>query len=152
MRLLYALPLSILVGCSSEPPQITSVTIEPAMAARGSDVMVSVSVANFELREPEPEGEGQALRPASEGSAEEADYPEGGHFHVYLDNTETNPMFINCPDYCEHGAYTTPAMARIPADAEIGEHTVIIRLNNDHHLFLTPEILGTATLTVLMEN
>jgi hypothetical protein len=152
MKLLLALTALALVGCGEgPPPSITSVTIEPSMAARGSDVTISVVVDNFTLREPEPE-EGQALRPLSEGEAEEGEYPDGGHFHVYLDNTETNPMFINCPDYCEHGAYTTPARALIPADAEIGEHTVIVRLNNDHHLFLKPEIRATATLTVLMEN
>jgi hypothetical protein len=153
MKLLVALPLLVLIGCGSgPPPEITSFTVEPSIAARGTDVMISIVVANFELREPEPEM-GQALRPAHDaGEGEDNDYPDGGHFHVYLDNTESNPMFINCPEYCEHGAPASPVRARIPDDMAIGEHTVIARLNDDRHLFLKPEIRATTTLTVLMEN
>ncbi len=130
---------------------ITSFTVTPASAPAGTDVTVSVTVENFELREPTIE-EGLALRAAHDvGPGEEGAYPEGGHFHVYLDSTETNPMFIDCPDYCEHGASKSPARARIPEDEMPGEHTVIVRLNNDVHEFLRPEIEATASLTVTME-
>jgi hypothetical protein len=139
----------LLSACGSDPPVITSFTVTPASAPRGTDVMVSLSVENFEIRE--PAAESHALRALHDsGEGEEGDYPDGGHFHVYLDTTETNPMFINCPDYCEHGASASPARARIPDDASIGEHMVIVRLNNDHHQFLKPAIEARASLTVTM--
>ena len=153
MKRVALLSIVGLIGCGSgPPPEITSFSVQPSTAARGTDVMVSIEVANFELREADPEN-GQALRAAHEGGeGEEGDYPDGGHFHVYLDNTETNPMYINCPEFCEHGASMSPVRARIPDDATVGEHTVIARLNNDQHLFLKPEIRATTTLTIVMQN
>jgi hypothetical protein len=151
MKLLFGLLSFALAGCGSDPPVITSLTLDPVMVARGADVNVSIAVSNFELRAPQEES--HALRAADTGGHEEdGDYPDGGHFHVYLDDTETNPMLIDCPDYCEHGASTSPARARIPDDAAVGAHKVIVRLNDDHHEFLKPEITAEATLTVLMEN
>jgi hypothetical protein len=149
MKLLFLPLLGLgLIGCGGPPPEIMSFTVEPSMAARGADVTIAIVVANFELREPEPET-GHALRPFHDsGEGEGGDYPDGGHFHVYLDTTESNPMFINCPDYCEHGASVSPVRARIPDDASIGEHTVIARLNDDQHKFLKPEIRATTTLTI----
>ncbi len=141
------LTVGLLVGCgSSDPPEMTSVTVSPASVQRGTDVTVNVTVANFELRMPAEE---EALTAAEEEIAPATgDYPDGGHFHIYLDDLETNPMLVNCPDYCDDSAFMTSVRARVPDDATAGSHMVIVRLNNDFHMFLNPQIKGQAPLMV----
>jgi hypothetical protein len=137
----------LLSACGSDPPVITSLTVSPASAPRGTDVTVSLTVKNFTIRR--PEAGGHALRAAHDsGEAEDGDYPDGGHFQVYLDTTESSPMFIDCPEYCEHGAPASTARARIPDDATIADHIVIVRLYNDHGEVLDPEVRASTSLTV----
>ncbi len=136
-------------GCgSSEPPAVVSVSVTPSVAA-GDDATITIAVDHFELRPPS-DHMASGLRPADEGAgdAEAGDYPDGGHYHVYLDSTEVNPLMINCPEHCKHPAWQTMVRARIPAHATAGEHKLIVRLNNDGHAALVPHIENETTFTV----
>ncbi len=140
--------LLLLVGCGGGDPAVTSVAFTPNTIQAGDEGTLTVEVENFTLREPGPEP-GEALHAAEETEAgKSGDYPDGGHFHVYLDSVEENPIPLNCPDYCEHPGFTPTNKLRIPATTTAGSHTIIVRLNNDDHTFLNPPIQNTAMITV----
>lgn len=149
---LVALPLLFACG-SGDPPVIHSVTVNPTEVAPGEETTLTVDIANFELRPPSDHGaDHSGLQPAEEehmhGEGEHGDYPDGGHYHVYLDSVESNPLMINCPDHCKHPAFAASVRVKIPDDASPGMHDVIVRLNMDDHKFLDPPIQHKATLTV----
>ena len=146
--------LLLAIGCgSNEPPVISSVSLNPVEVAPGGETTLTVVLENFELRSPDAET-GHALRPAAEdhGEGEASDYPDGGHFHVYFDSVETNPLLLDCPDYCEHPGFANSVRVKTPDDALPGAHELILRLNADNHTFLVPEIEMHVDLTITSAN
>ncbi|MEQ8977281.1 MAG: hypothetical protein RL846_05100 [Deltaproteobacteria bacterium] len=140
----------ICASCSSPDPAITAVTVNPSVVAPGGEIIVSVTVADFELRDPRDVGGSHGLRAADDGNehGDATDYPSEGHFHVYFDTIEANPLQLDCPDYCMHPGFTPNVRATISSSAAVGLHEVIVLLNNNAHMTLMPHIRGTADLTV----
>ncbi len=145
-----ALALLFAVGCGGADPELHSVTVSPASVAAGADLTLTIDIANFDLVNPD-EHTAHGLR-AADGEHEhgeaDGDYPSEGHFHVYMDSVETNPLMLNCPDHCKHPGFAKEVRARIPDGTEAGMHTIIVRLNDNSHMTLTPHIMTTATFTV----
>lgn len=77
----------------------------------------------------------RTLREAADGHDEEGD----GHIHVYLDNTDQNPLAQ---------VTTTVFPVIIPRATPAGTHTLIARLHGSDHLILQPEIRATTDITV----
>jgi hypothetical protein len=155
MKAPLLLGLLLAIGCGSNPPPaITSLSVNPAEVAPGGETTLTVVLENFQLRDPDAQT-AHGLRAASEdehGEGEAGDYPDGGHFHVYLDSVETNPLLNNCPDYCEHPGFSNSIRLKIPDDAIPGSHQLILRLNADTHMFLVPEIEKSTPLTITSES
>ncbi|MEQ9538997.1 MAG: hypothetical protein RIU46_19765 [Deltaproteobacteria bacterium] len=144
-----ALALVFAAGCGQADPMLHAVTVSPATVAAGEDLTLTVDLENFDLVN--PDGHAHGLRAADEshehGEAD-GDYPSEGHFHVYMDSVEQNPLMINCPDHCMHSAFAKEVRARIPDGTAAGMHTIIVRLNDNSHMTLTPHIKAEATFTV----
>ena len=62
-----------------------------------------------------------------------------GHIHIYLDDLETNNIAM---------MGTSMAEIVIPADTELGAHTLIARLHDSTHLILEPQVIETVDLDV----
>lgn len=155
MKLSYTLlVLPFLVACGSEPPIINSISVSPTEVPVGGETTLSVDISNFELRPPPEDGHAGLLPAAEEEAhahegAEGVDYPDGGHYHVYLDSFETNPLMTNCPEHCKHPAWDTMVRVKIPDDSSlVGDHMLMIRLNMDNHMFLKPAIEEETPLTI----
>ena len=142
--------LLVLTACGSADPSIASVTVTPATVAAGDQISINVTVADFDLVSPD-DAHAHGLR-AAEGEHEHGeaagDYPSEGHFHVYFDSIEENPLLLNCPTYCKHPGFAPTVTSTVPNDATAGAHKIIILLNDNSHMTLTPHIRGEATLTV----
>lgn len=142
----------LLTACGSADPSITSVTVTPATASAGAQFTLNITVADFDLVNPDEHGGGHGLRAAEgadgHGEAAEGDYPSEGHFHVYFDSIDENPLKLNCPMHCKHPGFGPTVTSTVPNDATAGEHKIIVLLNDNTHKTLTPHIRGEATITV----
>lgn len=155
-RLLLASGLLAFAGlfaaCGGDAPPTISVTAQPSTFTSGSTVTFTVTVQDFELRpdidhQMETHGLHQGLKTSTEDGHEGGDghhdeaneeyVGNAGHFHVYLDSVETNPI---------KQSWDTTVMLPIVADP--GAHTLIFRLNDDSHRFFVPHITATVDVTV----
>ncbi len=142
-----------LIACgSTADPSISAMTVSPAMVAAGGELTVNVTVDNFELKNPDDHGGSHGLRAAEEEGhmhgESDGDYPGEGHFHIYMDSVDENPLQLNCPDHCKHPGFAGTVRAKIPDDATAGAHKLILRLNDNGHMTLTPHIMATADFMV----
>ncbi|MCB9648080.1 MAG: hypothetical protein H6730_15930 [Deltaproteobacteria bacterium] len=131
--LTLALAALSLAACGGGDPSV-SVTADKSSLASGDTVTLTVTVENFELRAP-----AQALR-AAHGDEEQTAgevTSDGGHYHVYLDSTDVNPLTMAW----------TPTV-NVTVTASTGPHQLIVRLNADDHRFLVPEVKAHVDLTV----
>jgi len=131
------LTLGLLVGCGGGDPTI-SVTASPTTFANGGSTTLTIEVTDFELREPPTS---HALVAAQHDHDHETGDTEltadGGHYHVYLDSTDQNPLKM---------AWTTTLELTVSSTA--GPHTLIVRLNADDHRFLQPEVKSQVDITL----
>lgn len=138
------------VACGSDPTPTITVTADRTTFTSGSTVTFTVSVTDFELRDPAStahsghalraahDTSGHGLTPTHEAGADGEHYvTDGGHYHVYLDSTEVNPIRM--------GWMSTLSL---PITATAGPHTLIFRLNGDDHRFLVPEVKTSVAVTV----
>lgn len=124
---------AVTAACGAEKPHPTlSAEASPTTVAAGGTTMLTVAVTDFELLP--PAGEGQE----GHGAGGDAD-PNKGHYHVYLDSLETNPIAQD---------YRTPYELTIPAGTGAGAHTLIVRLNHVDHRFIVPEVKDSIGITV----
>lgn len=132
-----------LVGCGGGDPTI-AVTASPTTFASGGSTTLTVDVTDFELRAP-PEAH-QALTVAQHdhgdhdhdhGDSGETLSADGGHYHVYLDSTDTNPILMAWEPNPTITVTSTP-----------GPHRLIVRLNADDHRFLQPEVKAEVDITL----
>lgn len=126
------------IACGDNAPTVT-VAIDNATFTSGSTVTLTVAVTDFELVAP---GGSHALRVAGEahqetGSAADEYIVNEGHFHVYLDSTTVNPLLQ---------AHLTTV--QLPVVATPGAHRLIVRLNDNRHKFLVPEVTADVDVTV----
>lgn len=129
---LFALGLAACGSDGALQPSVTA-SASPSSFAAGGMTTVSVAVQDFTLRSPD---HAHSALTAAQHSADEVS-AEGGHYHIYLDSTEVNPLKM---------AWTTSTT--IAVDAAPGPHTLIIRLNADDHRFLVPEVKATVDITL----
>ena len=139
-------------ACGEGDPAITAISVNPSTVAPGGEVTLTVTIENFNLVNPDDHGGGHGLRAAQHDHGDEAaaegEYPDEGHFHVYLNSVEENPVLVNCPDHCKHSAFAESVRLSIPETTDAGQHTIIARLNDNSHAILTPHIMATVGLTV----
>jgi len=139
------LGMILAAACGEDHPAPTvSATVTPQTFVSGSTVTLSVMTTHFDIRNPANGGHQHGLRAAA-GDHEDHDhddhghveYPTAGHYHVYLDSTEVNPLVMG---------YENSIDFLVTATA--GPHKLIIRLNEDSHAFLVPEIKTEVSITV----
>lgn len=147
--LLSAVLLStgVLVACGGGDPTI-SISASPTTLASGQTTTLTVSVENFELRDPGSHQHGLTTAQTHDHGDDHGDdhahgddaedyLPDAGHYHVYLDSTEVNPMMMAWRETVE-----------LTVTASAGPHRLIVRLNGDDHRFLRPEVKAHIDITV----
>lgn len=114
-------------------PVITSVIVNPTTMAAGDTVEMTVDGEHLgELEE-------VSMDTGMEEEGEEESHCPGGHFHVYLDDLETNPITMQ-------EAKTFPLV--IPEGTTAGAHTLIVRLHNKDHIIYEPQVTKDVSITV----
>ncbi len=131
--------LGLATGCgSAEMLPTVSASVSPSTFSAGGITTVTVDVENFTLRNPSHSHNPSALTVAQHDHSDAAELTaDGGHYHIYLDSTDVNPLTMAW-------AKTTT----ITVDGSPGAHTLIIRLNADDHRFLVPEVKATVDITL----
>ncbi len=133
---LLALALA-LAACGSDPAPTISVTATPTSLKSGEAVTLNIAVTDFELVDDAGRST-SGLRAAHEGHEDTSETARRGHYHVYLDTTEENPLYM--------GHIAAP---RVTVTASVGPHVLIVRLQDEAHRIITPEIKATAAITVI---
>jgi hypothetical protein len=132
-RLALCFALAALVAChEDEPPPTVALSIDPTTIMSGGTTRLRVTVENFELIE-----EGHAHDASTDEHTHEGDVPRQGHYHIYLDTTEENPLLMSAA-----------AEADLMITAAPGEHKLIARLSDLEHRTITPEVRDEATITI----
>ena len=142
---MFVLATSFILGCGHEHHPTVSATLTPTTFASGSTVTLNVETTDFEIRNPADVGH-QHLRVAS-GDDHNHDHghdhggdeltANAGHYHVYLDSTDVNPITQGYKPEIQFVVTATP-----------GAHKLIIRLNDDSHAYLKPEVRAEIDITV----
>ncbi|MEN0062302.1 MAG: hypothetical protein AAGA48_09125 [Myxococcota bacterium] len=126
----------IAIGCGAEAeaPELLRFELSPGVGTAGTEVTSEVAVQHFQLT--------GHLDDKDDGH--DHDHENGkskgmtGHVHIYLDDLMTNPVLQQV---------TEVERFTIPADTEIGEHTIIARLHDATHRIIEPQV----TLEVAFE-
>ena len=144
--LVTTLFVSALIGvaCGDDPMPTVSATVSPSTFVSGSTITLTVTTTDFEIRDPAGAAH-QHLRVAEEGHGGHDDHSghdshetaTAGHYHVYLDSTDVNPLRMGYEETIDLVVTATP-----------GAHKLIIRLNDDSHAFLMPEVKTEVAITV----
>ena len=136
----FGLALVVASACGEDPIPTVSATVSPTTFVSGSTVTVTVTTTDFEIRNPAGSGH-QHLRAAQHEHDHDPDNSEthanAGHYHVYLDSTNVNPIGMGYESTLD-----------VVVNADPGEHKLIIRLNDDSHAFLKPEVKTEVSITV----
>jgi len=131
-----ALSMGLLLWACSPPHPTIAVRAEPSTVRAGESLQVHVTVSDFTLRSP---AQTHALRLEGGDHGEGGGDPNQGHYHVYLDSLETNPILQD---------HRSPATVVIPIGTSTGAHALIVRLNHDDHRTIVPHVQATAAITV----
>ena len=117
-----------------------SIELDKATIASGDEVTITVDVENFELQDPDGHDHDDHGDPGDTEFRAGYDGACQGHYHVYLDELD-NPMI---PILAQDHRETTT----VTVEAEPGEHEILVRLNDDHHKIIEPQVVDSASLTV----
>lgn len=129
--------LSVCTGCGSDAPPTVSIVADPGSFTTGEQTVLTVTVTNFDLVD--PTGSAPVEHDHSQSTADGLLTREG-HYHVYLDSTDVNPL-----------AMAWSPVLRLAVEAEPGPHRLIVRLNANDHRFLQPEIRDIADIMLVAE-
>ncbi|MEE2904403.1 MAG: hypothetical protein VYC39_18885 [Myxococcota bacterium] len=137
----FIIPTLFAVGCGDDPVPTVSASVSPSTFVSGSTLTLTVTTTDFDIRNPALAGH-QHLRVAS---ADDHDHDHGGnenlsnagHYHVYLDSTDVNPLTQGYDSEIQFVVTTSP-----------GPHKLIVRLNDDSHAFLKPDVTASVDITV----
>jgi hypothetical protein len=138
-RLLVALTL-FLTACGHEhepPPQILSFDVKPLEVKPGDALHMTVKTAHFTLVPDDDSDSADSVLVHAEGA--NGSSPNSGHFHVYLDDRETNPLLMPATESFD---------CTLPTTVTPGQHTLIVRLHSQDHLIIRPEVSSEFALTV----
>jgi hypothetical protein len=125
-----------LAACGGADPVISSVSLTPSTIPAGGIVNVVVAGEGLALEAPATAGL-TALRTSALRAAHGDEM--GRHLHAYLDTTDVNPLAMET---------RTTFPITIPAATTVGAHTIIVRLHDEDHLIIQPEVKATAALIV----
>jgi len=124
-------------GDEDIPPVPTiEISIDPTTVVSGETTTLSVTVTDFELRDPASVSSSPLSTPQHEGEGT-APSATAGHYHVYIDTLDENPLLM-----------AWDAEVELTIDATEGEHEIFVRLNDDSHRILEPEVLDSTMITV----
>ncbi len=141
MHALKLFPLLLCLGLatscgSDEMMPMVSASVSPSTFSAGGITTVTVDVENFALRSPSHSHSALTVAPHDHSDAAELT-ADGGHYHIYLDSTDVNPIKM-----------AWSKTTTIAVDGSPGAHTLIVRLNADDHRFLVPEVKATVDITL----
>ena len=143
--------LAMVAGCSEEsappePAKTESSAPAPAAEPQESETTPSITleVTADKTHAVQPEDEiritvsvqGFALDGTKIGAESE---PGSGHYHVYLGDTEGNPLLVSAD---------ASAVVTVPADVTDGTHSLRIQLRNHDHSPLDPPV-GTKVRLII---
>ncbi|MBM4356592.1 MAG: hypothetical protein FJ096_00625 [Deltaproteobacteria bacterium] len=131
-NLLSLVALGLGLGACTKGAPTLDLTVTPTTFALGEAAKATIATTNFELKaDDHDEGE--------DAHAHDVD-PHEGHFHLYLDSLETEPLYQS---------YLPSLDVLITAaQAKPGEHVLIARLHTLDHKILEPQVKDTVTITL----
>jgi hypothetical protein len=130
-------------GCAEPQEECGTPTLEvsgaPTTIVSGDEITVSVTTTNFELRDPE----GHTHEDHGDPGEDDLEFRSGGgscggHYHVYLDSFEVNPLLMA---WEEEQAVTV--------EGDNGDHEIMVRLNGDDHKILDPDITDSFPIEIV---
>lgn len=146
--------VSLSVGCNGDdeddlPPPTVQVSISPDTIASGDMITVDVEVEHFTLSDGQDHdhdhedlqldrtpGLRAGVAPQAHGDGAYHG-PREGHYHVYLDDLESNPL-----------VHTSEHRVTLAVEADPGQHEIIVRLHSLDHRIIEPQITDSTPLTV----
>ena len=132
--------LFFITACGGDEPPTISIAVTPTAFGTGGQTTLTVTVTHFSLVDP---SHTHALTTADHVDVEESNgtlTASEGHYHVYLDTTEQNPLLM---------AWTP--QVQVSVEGSPGPHQLIVRLNANDHRFLKPEVKDQAEIMLLEE-
>lgn len=128
------------LACGETPAPTVALSLTPSTIASGGTTRADVTVTDFELVA-EDTAHTHTLASAHEAGGEEHEgdheIVRSGHYHLYLDSLETNPI-----------AMATEPSVELTITASTGAHKVIARLHGIDHRIIEPQVTAEATLTI----
>jgi hypothetical protein len=131
---------ALTAACGEDPAPTVSAVVSPDTFVSGSTVTVTVTTTHFEIRDPAGTSHQHLRVQAGDHEEHEESVANAGHYHVYLDSTEVNPLGMGSASTLDVVVDSTP-----------GAHKLIIRLNDDSHAFLKPEVKAEVPITVTVQ-
>ena len=132
--------LALVTGCHDHSeevlPPTLEISVDPTTVQRGGQVTLTVTVDNFTLRDPDSVESTPMASPQHEDTGTTT-AATSGHYHVYIDSLEENPLRM---------AWETEIDILLDVDA--GEHEVFVRLNDDTHRIVEPQVVDSVMVTV----
>jgi hypothetical protein len=137
-HLLVLGPLTVLPACpAAEEEECTptiSVSADPTTFASGESTALTIEVTDFHLEAPaERLPTDPSLRHGDEGYASACE----GHYHVYLDDLESEPLLQG---------HESPV--DVVVDAAAGPHELLVRLNGNDHKIVEPEVVDSVEISI----
>lgn len=139
MRLALFTPLALLLACGQDPPTLQA-SAQPTTFPQGGSTTLTVTVTDFELKSPAQAAGLHAALTAAHSDEEHGTgtaYPNSGHYHVYFDTHDQDPIF--------QGYQTTQA---ITVHGKAGAHKLIVQLNGEDHKLLDPPVRAEVPITL----
>lgn len=126
------------LACGDSPAPTVSLTVTPDRIASGGTTRADIAVTDFELAA-EDHAHLFTTSRGHEATGEEdsGDIPRTGHYHIYLDSFDVNPLVMG----------TTPSVD-LTVTASAGVHRLIVRLHGTDHRIIEPQITDEASLTI----
>lgn len=137
-HLVLLLSSGLALACGETPAPTVAIALTPDRIASGGTTRADITVTDFELVAEEHSHLSVAARGHEvEGEPDPSAFPRTGHYHIYLDSFEVNPLVMG----------TAPSV-ELTVTASAGPHRVLVRLHGTDHRIIEPQITSEATLTI----
>ncbi len=124
-------------ACGDTPAPTVSISVSPDRFPNGGSTQVSVAVTDFELATEDGTHHSGAESHQEEGTETGGDIVRTGHYHIYLDSLDTNPLKMS-----------SEASIQLTVTATVGAHSLIVRLHGLDHRIIEPQITDEAAITL----